>query len=190
MAIEDRVLKSWQAMADGRPEDALHDICSAIEATANAEYGDGGGERYKQFIHDNLYLITKLTLGSAILNLHFEYDHPDLKPDADGRVTIQQIMYHVVRCGLYHTASLPSSLVFTDKQAFQCEQGKKLAMPASLIFGMIVAVVASPANKGRTINEDNIVANIYDVCHLPLNSLWGKREALLKLIDSLSELRP
>ena len=48
--IAKRVAAALDAMAKPDAEQGLHDICSAIETTAEAEYGKGGKKSYKDYI--------------------------------------------------------------------------------------------------------------------------------------------
>lgn len=96
-------------MARNDPERALLPLSAAIDATATKLYTQRGRKSYKEFIHQNLNLITEVSFGTSILNINLKYDHPDLEADPDGRCSIQNILYHVVRCGLVHSAELPQT---------------------------------------------------------------------------------
>src|SRR5262245_13698054 len=109
MPIGKQVSDAVTKMDAKDPEGALFAICAAIEATATKEFGAGGRRNYKDFIHQNLDVITWTAFGPRILNLKLAYQHPDVKLDADGLCTFEDIMYHVVRCGLYHTTDLPNN---------------------------------------------------------------------------------
>ncbi len=63
MSIGSRVSAALDALAKGDAEQALHDICSAIEVTASKEAGKGGRRSYKEFIRDNFVLITRSAFG-------------------------------------------------------------------------------------------------------------------------------
>ena len=108
MSIGKRVAEAVEKMDAGDPEGALFQISSAIDATAKREFSKAGRRSYKDFVHDNLALITDITFqGTRILNLHFAFDHPQIAKDSSGTCTIQDILYHAVRCGLYHDSALP-----------------------------------------------------------------------------------
>ena len=66
MSIEDRVTKAVESLGKGEPESALHDICSAVDMTATILYGKPGKESYKNFIHDNSDIITKISGSSGM----------------------------------------------------------------------------------------------------------------------------
>src|SRR5262245_55520717 len=109
MSIAKRVMDTIDKLIAGDREGALFQICSAIDATAQAQYGKEGGAQYRRFIHENLELITSVR-GVRRTNFHFEYDlnahrgkRPPIPAQPDGTFSIQDILYYVVRCGLYHS---------------------------------------------------------------------------------------
>ena len=178
MSIGKRVAEAVDKMAQNDAEGALLPISSAVDATATKHFNCRGRKSYKDFIYENLGLITKVGLGSSIMNINLKYDHPNLKTGPNGLSTIQDILYHVVRCGLDHSAELPSTLKFVDENKLQVENDL-LVLPASLIYGLIVAVVVCPENTDQTI-PDNYRLNLRGV-QIKLNDLWGKKTKLENL---------
>jgi hypothetical protein len=186
MSIGKRVSEAIDKMEVGDPEGSLFQICAAIDVTAANEFGKTGGATYKEFVHQNLALITDIALGGRrILNLKFQFDHPGLKKSADGSVSVQEILYHVVRCGLYHEAAIPSTLEFLREAQIRAEGGV-LKLPASLIYGLIIAVVVSPGNRHELAPKQGML-NIGDF-PIPINKLWGRRNELLWLLDAVNEV--
>jgi hypothetical protein len=174
-------------MAASDPEGALFAICAALEATAVKEFGQTGRSSYKNFISQNLGLITELGFGPGrILNLNLEYDHPELKKNADGVYPIEEIFYHAVRCGLYHESGLPSNLHFTDENQIRCDHGA-LVLPASLVYGLIVAVVVAPVNAAESAPKPHF-ATLWEAFPIPISKLWGRRAELLWLLDVGAEV--
>ena len=185
MSIGNRVAEAIDKMEASEPDGALFAICAAIEATAKTECGDGGRSAYKDFIHSNFGLITDIAFGGCrIGNLNVGYDHPEIKRSSDGLCSIEDVMYHAVRCGLYHEAKLPDNLKFTDERQIRVEENL-LVLPASLIYGFIAAVVVSPANaeevtpKPSTLNLGSFP--------IPISKLWGRKPELLWLLDAEHE---
>ena len=89
MSVGKRVSDTIDKMGLGDAEGALFQICAAIDVTAKTEFGKSGRRSYKDFIHQNLGLITDIAFGSLkILNLNLRYDHPKLKKNADGCVPV------------------------------------------------------------------------------------------------------
>lgn len=179
MSIAKRVAETVERMAQNDAEAALLPISTAIDATATKHFKCRGRKSYKDFIHENLGLITKVGFGPTILNINLRYNHPDLKASPNGLCTIQDILYHVVRCGLAHAAELPSTLKFVDEKKIQVESGQ-LVLPASLIFGLVAAVVVCPENYDQKI-ASNYVLNTRGF-RIVLNDWWGRKTELESLL--------
>ena len=64
----------------------------------------------------------------------------NLKPDAEGYVDMEQIIYHVLRCGLIHSCSLDNSIEFTKRTLIGNWNADKLYIPKAIIWGLIAAV--------------------------------------------------
>lgn len=185
MSIGKRVAEAVDKMAQNDAEGALLPISSAVDATATKHFDRGGRKSYKGFIHENLGLITKVGLGPSIMNINLKYYHPDLETGPDGLCTIQDILYHVVRCGLAHSAEFPSTLRFVNENKFQVENDL-LVLPASLIHGLIAAVVVCPENADQMI-PDNYELNVRGF-HIKLNDLWGKKAELENLFAAMEAI--
>ena len=183
-SIGKRIAETMDKMEARDAEGALFQICAPIESTAVREYGMSGGKTYREFLHDNLGLITRVGLGVPILNYNIgKFTHPDIKPDAQGFCSVQQILYHAVRCGLYHEAKLPANLRF-EFGGRQFNDNGTLIVPAELIYGLIAVVILSPANVGEQI-EDRYGFLIGESTPLRANKMWGKRTEFLWLLDAL-----
>lgn len=181
MSIGKRVAETIGKMASRDPEGALFQICSAIDVTAAAEYKQKGKSSYKRFLHDNLGLITDIAFGGKkILNINLEYDHPNINKTPEGLSSIQDIIYHAVRCGLYHEAGLRDDLKFTDEQKIYTEGGI-LVLPSSLIYGLTVAVVVSPSNEYESSPKPSVLN--FGNFSIPISKLWGRRAELLWLLE-------
>jgi hypothetical protein len=187
MSVGKRISDTIEKMDVADSEGALFQISAAIEITAKKEYGKSGHENYKDFIHQNMGLITDIAFGGRkILNINLKYDHPGLKKTANGLVPIQDIFYHVVRCGLYHEAALPDNLKFTNEMQIRIEENGMLVLPSALIYGLICAVVVSPVNHDeRVLKEATLNLGEFPIL---INKLWGRRNELLWLLDAANEL--
>ncbi len=140
-------------------EDAFLQTSVAVTATSEKEYPKEGADnrKYKKFIGDNIALITNVALGNITLHkgISLKYSHPKLKESQDGTYTIEEILYHIVRCCLIHEAGLPPNLSITDQNLFKTEGEKSpLLLPASLVLGMLVSVVTSPENTMEKISPN------------------------------------
>ena len=65
---------------------------------------------------------------------------PELKVDRDGFVNMEQIIYHVVRCGLVHSCNINTSVVFIEQTIIGDWNADKFYLPKDLIWGLIAAV--------------------------------------------------
>jgi hypothetical protein len=178
MTIADRIAEALDWLSKGNAEAALLPLCSAIDATAARCYGTGGRRSYKEFLHENLSLMTSASVGPSILNIRLQYDHPKIECASDGTCTIEEVIYHAVRCGLSHKAQLPDNLKFTDERTFGVEDSK-LVLPFALLTGLIIAVVVAPANAHESIDGRHVMN--FRGLRIPLNELWGKRQRLIDL---------
>ena len=185
MSIGKRVAEAVDKLAQNDAEGALLPISSAVDATATKHFNRRGRKSYKNFIRENLGLITKVGFGASMMNVSFKYDHPDLETGPDGVCTIQDILYHVVRCGLAHSAELPSTLKFVDENKCQAGNGL-LVLPASLIYGFIAAVVVCPENTDQTIPE-RYRMNVRGF-QITLNDLWGKKTEFENLLAAMEAI--
>lgn len=64
----------------------------------------------------------------------------NLKPDAEGYVDMEQIIYHVLRCGLVHSCNLDRSIEFTERTIIGDWNADKFYIPKAIIWGLIAAV--------------------------------------------------
>lgn len=185
MSIGKRISETIEKMDSLDFEGALFAICAAIDATAQKELNIRGRDAYKTFIHQNLGLITDIAFGGKkVLNINLKYEHPKIKKTTDGLCSLQDIIYHAVRCGLYHAAKIPDDIKFTPEQKIKVENNN-LILPASLICGFVVAVIISPANKNENASKNEIL-NLHNF-QIPINKLWGRREEFFWLKDLISE---
>jgi hypothetical protein len=185
MSIGKRVSDAIDKMEVSDPEAALFAICAALEATAAKEFGKPGRSSYKDFISQNLGLITNIAFGRGrILNLRLDYDHPEMKKNSEGVYPIEEILYHAVRCGLYHAAELPNNLRFVAEQKIYYDSGA-LVLPASFVYGLVTAVIVAPVNAHEVASKPSML-NLGDF-PLPISHLWGRRAELLWLLDAAAE---
>jgi hypothetical protein len=184
VSIAKRVEEALAKFQAGDTEGALIPASIAVAATAAKEFPRKyDRDEYKDFVSANLALITKVAFGAGAItkSLRVKYDHPDLIPGDDGLCSIEQVLYHVVRCGLVHEATLPSTLRFKEGRAITVEGGTVLVLPSTLVLGLVLAVVASPVNAGETL-VSQFEVTLGDKTAL-INDLWGRREQLLSLLQ-------
>jgi len=190
MSIAKRIEEAITKMDAGDFEGALIPTSIAVDATAIQEYPNTrNSTAYKNFIHENFEIISKVSSGGTVTigNLKLKYNHPDITPDQDGMCSIEQILYHVVRCGLLHTASLPSNLKFINKGMIKVDTNSVI-LPTGFIYGLLAAVVVSPFNKHQRLSSDSVF-KIREYI-IPLNELWGNKEKLVELYSAQFDNKP
>lgn len=188
MSIGKRILECIDKHQAGDAEAAFVPLCAVIEKTARQEYHQPGKAAFKRFIGDNFQLITRLAFGGPnIARLRLAFAHPDIKLDKDGLCGVEDLMYHAVRCGLYHEAQMPGNVVFAKDNKILIDPQQGVVLPASLVLGFIVATIASPANSVERLPSERFL-NFGTFC-IPFSSLWGRRGELLWLLDALDSSR-
>jgi hypothetical protein len=176
MPISTRVTEAFTKLKAGDPTEALFAICAAVERTARGEGLPKGKSGFKQFVATSMPVIAAIGVGPALAGVRFSYSHPDLKPSADGTCGLEDVVYHLVRCGLYHDAEISPQLVFTANQIGP-GTGGTLMIPAGVVAGLIIAVVAAPSNtSGRT--QPGFFVGVGERRYV-LNDWWGRRDELI-----------
>jgi hypothetical protein len=176
MSIAKRIEETLQKIGSGDPEGALVPVCTAVDASAKREYPSlrKNSERYKTFLCDNLWIIGLVGLNGLISKkISLPAHHPDIKPDESGMCNIEDIFYHVIRCGLLHEATIDEYVGFSSKFGYI---GTKYIVPNSLPLGFAAAVILSPFNSsekiGKPINIQIGKANLF------VDELWGKKNTI------------
>lgn len=186
MSISKRVTEAFEKMMNNDYEGALFAICAAVEQTAKKEGRPKGKKGFKDFIKQNMHIITGIGIGHPVRGLSIHCTHSELPKTADGVSPIEDILYHVVRCGLYHEAALPESLVLTE-HVLAPERNGSMKLPGNLAAGLIAAVVASPANKDE-FTKPHFYFDTY-AGPIPLATLWGQKLTLTKDLIAADEKR-
>lgn len=195
MSIGKRVTEALQRWMAEDADGALIPASVAIDATAQKLYGKPGRGSYKQFIRDNMPLITRVAFGGSMakeIRLRVPpkvlAKSAEIKVDGNGSCGIDEILYHLIRCGLLHEATLPNglSVQFKSPGGFNV-QDDFLEIPGSLIFGSMVAVVCCPANTGEIMQADLCLD--LSGYQIPFNKLWGKKDRLWNLYEAVHAIQ-
>ena len=187
MSISKLVSEAIDKMKADDPEGALFSLCAAVEKTAAAEYGQRGRASFKRFIQDNVRLMVRFVFpGHSVGGFTFAYSHPRPQPrhPTGGMWTIEDVLYHAIRCGLYHDVELPANIIFAKDNTFS-GGGGQITIPAKLVYGVIIAVIVAPSNSHE--KAEGAFTVTWRNEQLPLERLWGKREELLRMMDAAEE---
>jgi hypothetical protein len=171
MSVADRVSESINKYNSNELENALIQICIALDGTAKKEYPriKKVGERFKAFIRDNMDIITFFTFNTNVfINCKF------------GEYTIDQFVYKILRCGLLHEGELSAMFKFTEPGEPVRIGKKQWCFPKTFIFSTLLAVI------GASSNTDQRVADHLEVIvmgnRFRINELWGQADLIRKAI--------
>lgn len=184
VSVGQRVQSMIDHMEKGEIELGLSDICIAVDITSQKYYNEkSSAECYKRFLKENMWMILVTVFGSVIIDgVKIPFSHKDIRSDADGYCTLEQIAYHVMRCGLIHSTGEDSRIIWSNKTALAIDSENNLILSPSFIWGLALAVIACPVNANELVG---------DLCWIStasfkylINDLWGKRDSVQKMIES------
>jgi hypothetical protein len=84
------------------------------------------------------------------------------------------MLYDVVRCTAVHEAGLPDNLKFTTQPMIQTGLDGELVLPIDTIYGLLIAIVASPKNAIERAEGDPVFS--FGGKSISVNELWGERD--------------
>jgi hypothetical protein len=172
MTIADRVKESIDKYNSNDLENALIQICIAIDGTAKKVYPhtkNNSKARFKDFVIANLDIITFFTFNTNVfINCQF------------GDYTIEQFVYEVLRCGLIHEGELSSRFRFTEPGEPIQISLNQWCLPKTFIFGTLLAVIGASANANERIT-DYYAVEIFG-SPFKLNDLWGRADLIRQAI--------
>lgn len=99
MTIGKRIAESVEKAEAGDAEAALVTACIAVDATAKREHAaeKQNNRRYKAFLRDYAWLIGFVGLrGLVARRIRVPSLHPDLRPEADGTVALEDVLRHLI----------------------------------------------------------------------------------------------
>jgi hypothetical protein len=182
VSIGKRVGEAIVSLAKGDSENALFQICAAVEPTAQGQGYGKGGKGFKAWIDSQMPLIASVAFGPALAGVRIAYSHPRLKQTPDGAHDVSAIVYHVIRCGLYHEGKFADSVRITDSQVGSGAQGE-LLINKGMIVGLVLAVVGSSSNAGEMTAGNHYIET--QGKRFQVNDYWGQGDRLLQEISVL-----
>ena len=146
MSVQSFVNSAKILYENGKYEDALCLVCIAMDACSSKQFSHkGNAERYKNFLKRHFSTICKYGFpGIEASNIRIKVNVPNisLKPDKNGYVDMEQIIYHVLRCGLVHECNIESTIQFTETSIIG-DWNEKFYIPKDIIWGFIKAIEES-----------------------------------------------
>lgn len=177
MSVASFVASSIDEFHAGRYDVALALVCAAIDATAaRSSVGSpsvGNAKGFKGFLEKSMRIITTFGFpGIVASGIRIKcVNVPSLKTDPDGFVSIADIIYHIVRCGLMHECAIDQHIEFV-KETYIGDFNCKFRIPKSVIFGLLMAVILSPSNADQVF--DRTYSEGIGGVLIDLQSLWGR----------------
>ena len=99
ISVGNRVQSMIDHMSKNEIELALSDICIAIDITSQKYYNESKSSAscYKRFLKENMWMIIVTGMGSIVSEtIKLPFTHKDIKSDAEGYCTLEQVIYHVM----------------------------------------------------------------------------------------------
>jgi hypothetical protein len=181
------------ALFDERdPDKAVGFASMAVAATAKHENPTMKGrvdkERYKKFVRDNadlIWMVTRVRFGSVNLIAAGLDDDDGLSPARWAQ--LEEILYKVVRCSLFHDSEVHPGVVFSpveDRMSLTLSHSDPLVLPWEVVYGMLLAVIGSETNAGEKIPKQGLRMRPWNYWGVSLNDLWGKKKEIEQLAVS------
>ena len=176
MSVGNQVGDAMRKLSEDRIEDAVIAASIALSATARLEYPKcRDKEACRNFLKQNLPIISKIAWVSFGVSqpINFRYRSLDRRRPGIEVRTMPEMLYDVVRCTAVHEAKLPDNLRFTKQSIIQLGTDGELVLPIDLVYGLLIAVVASPKNESQNIEGDPLFS--FGGKSVSVNELWGDR---------------
>jgi hypothetical protein len=172
MSIADRVTECINKYNANDLDNALIQLCIALDGTAKNEYPriKKVGERFKAFIKANQDIITFFTFNT---NMFIDCQF--------GQYTIEQFIYKVLRCGLLHQGEVSAMFKFAEPGEPISIGDNQWCFPKTFIFGALLAVIGASSNSRQSVAEElgvTVMGKSFKV-----NELWGHAELVRKAME-------
>ena len=170
-------------MNKGQIEHALTPTCIALDLTAKKVAGKDRSAKsdYKNFVSSYMWLITYMGLPNVMANaVKVTFSHPDIKNDTSGCCGIEDIVYHVMRCGLLHSTGLDSKIQWSEDVILGTDASGNLTISNKFIWGLIGSIVFCPENKSESIDETYWIS--IDNFKFFIQEVWGRVDLAKRVI--------
>ena len=135
-----------------------------------------------------MWMILLTGFGTIVAtDIKIPFSHPQIVSDSNGYCSFEQIVYHVMRCGLIHGTGEDSKIVWNQNTALAIDSNGNLNISPSFLWGFALSVIACPVNAEERVG---------DLCWIStasfkylINDLWGKRESVEKMVESAFGVR-
>lgn len=182
MSIGTFVSASLDALNEGKYDIALSLACSAVDATAAKVFPNkNNNSRYKSFLKQNMRVITTFGMpGISAAGISIKcVNVPGIKTDQNQVAPLEDILYHIVRCGLIHECELDQRLEFTERTQLG-DFGNRFRIPYAIVIGLLVSVILAKENRSETVSGNHRI--FVNGAAISLNDLWGQSDEISKKI--------
>jgi hypothetical protein len=173
MAISDRVVECIKKYNADDIDNALIQLCIAINATSNKEYPNtkGVGDKFHEFVRANEDIIILFMMGgNMFINCKF------------GNYTVGEVIYEVIRCTLLHEGDLHKMIEFVEPGQPVSISDLRWRIPKAFIFGTLLSVIGSSTNADQSAPND-LTAEILGQ-KVDLNGLWGRAGLIRQIMNA------
>ncbi|MEH1941443.1 MAG: hypothetical protein V7L01_14665 [Nostoc sp.] len=184
ITIAKRVKSAIDHWEKGEIELALTDACIAVDATSIRYYQlpKSSWKEYQRFLKEFMWLITYSGLpGLMSQNVEIPRGKLSLPGVIGDTVSVEQLIYYVLRCDLVHGNSIDSNLVFSNHVTLG-NDGDKLLISSNIVWGILHSVIFNPANANEKIGEEFYWTSITDF-KMFIDDYWGKIHIPKKIIQ-------
>jgi len=198
-AIEKRIRRAIQCLAENDPEDAIYNIAPAIDVVAKERRPriNRVGDRIKEFIFDEQQLLYFLSTQGKIklpdgVRIIMVDDHDVEKPAGGSGGELADFIYHNIRCAQSHDAEIDYHLIDIGRNFGICrewfkgdggelEPGRFIVSNAT-IMGLILSVICAPENRRIKLDGD---ISLYNKVKLDKSKLVGNKDYLMEKLNEL-----
>lgn len=182
-SVGDRVKEAIDWMSRGDMARALSSVCIALDITSRRHAGtDRSGHAIRQrFVRDYLWLIAHLGFPGGVSSAaRHPVREPGMKPVPPGTAGVEEIIDHVIRCGLSRSDGKDSKVAWKKAIALGRDEAGNLVLNEGLFWGLVSAVVFAPVNKGEAV-PDQYWLQIGQF-RMFISELWGRVDLAKRIV--------
>ena len=191
ITIGQRLQSAIDHMDKGEYELGLSDICIALDNTAKRHFHKSDSDRtaYKEFLKENMWLILVTCLDACLSpQVKLPFQHDKIKSSQDGYSTLEDIVYHAIRCELIHDTGEKSKIVWNDYVSLAINDQGYLLLSPPFIWGLALAIITCESNKDERVDAGSWIQTMgYKYL---INDLWGKKESIVQMAINRFGLDP
>lgn len=184
VSVGERIQNMVDYMVTGKFDAALSELCIAIDITSQVYSGSSksSSSTYKNFLKENMWMILMTGMTTITDSIKIPFSHKDIKSDSTGYCTLDEIVYHVMRCGLLHSTGAQNNIIWELNGMTLAVDNGKLILTPSFIWGMALCVIACPVNAAEKIKDTYWISTA--TFKYLINDLWGKIDSVKAIAKS------